>query len=198
VVHPPRRTVQEANVDKWLNRFGQVAVIAIAVAAATVVLRPAVNQRSKRESGLEIGDRVDVSRLSLSVRTLLIATRSTCGYCVDSVPFYRTLSGVPIVWIAVGEDIGTNRQFLLGNGISPERLVTPAVAGLPETLPTPTIVVVDPGGMVMKTWVGSLEPGAQHEVYEVIGRSATPTRSHECARDVPCGMPLTEERFAIS
>lgn len=151
-------------MDKWLNRLGQVAMVAIAAAALVAVFRPQPNLAPRSVTGYEPGDKIDVRNMPLSGPALLIATRSTCGFCTESIPFWRTRSGVPIVWLAVGEDVSTNRKYLLANGLEANFVLALDEARVTKVTATPTLILIDKNGTVIKAWVGSLGSSAQDDV----------------------------------
>ena len=151
-------------MDKWLNRLGQVAMVAIAVAALIVVLRPESRPSPQAPEGYKRGDRIDLSKIPLNGPTLIVATRSTCNFCRESVPFWRTIDGTPIVWLAVGEDASTSRSYLIANGLMPDRVITVGDAGMTKVSATPTMILLDQSGLVIDVWVGMLGSDAQAAV----------------------------------
>jgi hypothetical protein len=158
-------------MDKWLNRLGQIAMVVIAVAAAVTVIRPIVSRASTAPitvKAYEPGETLDLRGVHVAGPTLLIATRSTCGFCTDSMPFWRTISRVPIVWLAVGEDSATNRNYLVANSLRVSTVLTVAEAGLARITATPTVILADKGGVVRNVWVGLLRPSQQKELQDVL------------------------------
>jgi hypothetical protein len=79
-------------------------------------------------------------------------------------PFLRTLTGVPIIWLAAGEDVETNRQYLVANGLKVDNIVTLDDAGITRIPSTPTVVLIDKGGLVVKAWVGVMGSAEQSDL----------------------------------
>jgi hypothetical protein len=154
-------------VDKWLSRAANISIIAIAISAVFVVTRP--RNVSQPQPGYQVGDTLDLSKLSLTGDTLLIATRSTCRFCTESMELYRSLAGANIVWVAVDEDVAKNRQYLLDHGLAPGAVHTQSELALSELSITPTIVAVNAKGVVRNTWVGRLPADRAAEVRSSIG-----------------------------
>jgi hypothetical protein len=79
-------------VDKWLNRLGNIAIIVLAVVAVTCVFQRGASSPPTSQPRYQPGDRLDRSKLNIGGRTLIIATKSTCRYCSESMSFYRSLA----------------------------------------------------------------------------------------------------------
>lgn len=139
-------------------------MLAIAVAALVAVFRPQPTRETRAAGGYQPGEAVDIRKIPVRGPTLLIATRSTCGFCTDSIPFWRTLAEFPIVWLAVGEDPTTNRKYLLDQGLQAEHVTTLADAGATKIGSTPTILLIDKDGVIKRVWVGLLAAEEQADV----------------------------------
>ncbi len=160
-------------MDKWLNRLAHVAVLAIAVAALVAVFRPQSPAATQVRLPYQPGEKLGLGEVALSAPTLLIATRSTCGFCTDSMPFYRTLTQVPIIWVAVGEDTTTNLNYLASHGLKADNVFGAGQVGLSRVDGTPTIVLVDEEGVVIRVWLGLLAPEGQDDVRSTLAALAT-------------------------
>jgi hypothetical protein len=105
-------------------------------------------------------------------RTLVLALRSGCHYCEASAPFYRRLvqmqasKGGDFGLLAVlPDDDLTARSYLSSEKLmlafEPDIALT--AAGI---LGTPTLIVVNNDGRVVKSWVGVLSSKQEKEVEE--------------------------------
>lgn len=150
-------------MEQWLNRLGNVAMIVIAAAAIIAVTRW-WQEPERSIEGYQPGELIDLEKIGIEGPALLVATRSTCTFCTESLPFLRSLSGIHVVWLAVGEDADTNRKYLTTNGIRADTVVTLSAAGVTKVSATPTIVLTDKKGVVVKVWRGLLGPDAQRQV----------------------------------
>lgn len=157
-------------MDKWLNRATNIALIVLSVAAITVMAERLTSDDRPSAPVATVGYRpgdqiVDGRTLGLKGRTLLIATKSTCQYCTQSLPFYKSLAGRGrIVWIAVGETVDLNRSYLQGHGIDAALVVTVAESRVANLRSTPTVIVVDKEGKYVNSWIGALGPAGEADV----------------------------------
>jgi hypothetical protein len=137
-------------------------MIVIALAAAVAVLRPQTATRAS--TGYKAGDVVDLTSVPLETASLVIATRSTCRFCAASMPFYRSLTEIPIIWVAVGESVEVNRQYLRENGLEPTTIVEQSSSEMTKVRVTPSVALVDRQGRVIDVWVGQLDLDAETAV----------------------------------
>lgn len=97
-------------------------------------------------------------------RTAVLFVRSTCHFCTESMPFYRELAkdGRRVVAIS-GDSREVLDRYLTDNGLTIPR-ATVARGDWTKLTGTPTIVVVDAAGRVVKSWVGLLSPEGQRDL----------------------------------
>ena len=158
-------------MEKWLNRFANAAVVAIAVTAVLAIASPRREPDAKLLARYKEGDRIELQQVKTSGPTLLIVTRSTCGFCTNSMPFYKTLADLPVIWLATGEDSETNRRYLLANGVKADTVMTVQEASVTKVGGTPTIILIDGQGFIQREWLGLLGPEQQREVREELQRT---------------------------
>lgn len=155
-------------MDKWLNRFANIAVILIALAAVlTVIQRFVPRQDISAVPAYRPGERIAINGLSVAGPTLLIGTRSSCRYCTESLAFYRRLqevADVKKVWVAAGEDISANKAYLQSNGLMAEVVLSADAAGLTKLSSTPTLILLDRTGTIVDVWIGKLGAESEGEV----------------------------------
>jgi hypothetical protein len=124
---------------------------------------PTVSSRTGYHRGERIGVLPGVD-FSQTKRTLVLFIRTTCPYCVKSMPFYHALveqvrsRGAKARLVIVGPEHESElRTFLASHDVSVDDVVSSPSAG--SRIPgTPTLVLVDPKGIVLDQWVGVL-PG---------------------------------------
>jgi hypothetical protein len=100
---------------------------------------------------------------------LVVFLRTTCEYCLYSVPFYRELSdqrrlaGHEFQLILAGyEAQDALASFAARNGIAADRVVSVPVEQL-RVEATPTLVLTNSSGVVESVWIGEI-PQAQHQM----------------------------------
>ena len=103
-----------------------------------------------------------------SKRTLVLAFRTGCPYCSESTGFYRTLSEQcrlnHVRLIAVAPDpVSESQQYLKEAGVSVDEVRQSELPRL-GIMRTPTLVLVDDGGIVSRIWLGELSSSNQQDV----------------------------------
>lgn len=106
--------------------------------------------------------------------TLVLAVRSTCGFCTQSMPFYgrliddvkRANRKIKIVAVSTDSTVVLQRYFE-SHGIALESLRTVS-AGYLRIVGTPTILLADSSGVVKTVWIGLLDPAQEAAVLSVV------------------------------
>jgi peroxiredoxin len=102
-------------------------------------------------------------------RTLLLVLSRDCRYCTESAPFYRNLAreaegraGVRLIAV-FPQEVAEGRKYLADLGVSVHevRQAAPSSTGAGGT---PTLILVDEGGVVRNSWVGKLAAPEESEV----------------------------------
>ena len=163
-----------------LEAIANVTVIAVALAVGYVLLKEKVAGPRLPQS-TAAGDRLvalpglDWSRHR---RTLVLALNSGCHYCQDSVPFYQRLAqaakpngdDLEIVTVFPNDEEAVRRLM------KQEGLAIGTIPAVPleklGVVVTPTLVLVDRGGRVERSWVGLLTPRQELEVLSVVSGSS--------------------------
>jgi hypothetical protein len=100
-------------------------------------------------------------------QTLIMALRSDCVFCQESMPFYRRLLardtvGTQVVVAAPARDVGIN-AYLASQAVVPDAILLVPPGGLP-LYGTPSLIMVDPSGAVIDAWIGLLDAEQEAEV----------------------------------
>jgi hypothetical protein len=100
-------------------------------------------------------------------QTLLLALQKGCHYCTDSAPFYQRLmreraDSTRIVAV-LPQQTGISREYLTGLGVSVDEVRQAPLSALGAS-GTPTLILVNNKGRVVKAWAGQLPPQAEVEV----------------------------------
>jgi peroxiredoxin len=110
--------------------------------------------------------------LKTAKRTLILATSSSCRFCVASLPFYRKLvpaaksHGVRIV--AVTPELpATNRAFLEDNQVSVDAALSVRQSRLSLGM-TPLLILVRKDGTVVGSWEGKLSGRMEKQVLKIV------------------------------
>jgi hypothetical protein len=160
------RRAGQLQLDKWLNRTANIAVVVVALLALGSSAGLSQFRPQQPKADYKPGDRVDKDKLGLTTPSLIMITRSTCGACNASIPFYQSLGGVSIKAVAA-EAVGSNQEYLSYYGIRTESVVSLADSGLRVT-GVPTLIAVDESGRVIKSWRGRLSERQEADVVRTI------------------------------
>ncbi len=112
---------------------------------------------------------------SSSDRTLLIAVRSDCRFCRNSLPFYQRIieerhkrgnRGLQIVFASPGWDTQV-KDTLAHDGVAVDGVLFTRLEplGIPST---PTLLLVDRAGRIQQSWRGELPTSAQGAVLRAL------------------------------
>ena len=174
-------TETPATKKSALDTVANIAIILVCAIAAFVLIR---NQFfPPRPPGappqVEKGERFDQLKGVVPAgtdRALVVALAPNCGYCNQSMPFYKQLidernkKSSPVKVIAVvrsEQEKAEEAQKFTSVGTQPDNMVhldfsTIKVPG------TPTVLYVDNTGKVLDVWVGMLDESKQKDVLEVL------------------------------
>lgn len=161
-------------MDRFLQRSVDVLTIIVGLAALIVIGARFVTPPA---SSVEIADNVRLDAeatgidFSVESKTLLMVLRSDCGFCQESMPFYRRLlerdtSNVQVIVAAPPYDAGIG-DYLASEEVNPDSVVFVNAGVLPVS-GTPTLLVVDAEGLVTHAWVGLLNADREEEVFNAL------------------------------
>ena len=155
-----------------------VAVILLAVVIGIVFIKDRLAPSSPESIEVKVGDKlakIEGWDFGAHNETLMLVLRKGCHFCEDSAPFYQRLvtqqkqSGSHAAIIAVFPDAADAAKEV----VQSEGLGVQAISGVPlEKLNvngTPTLLLVDSTGKVLKAWMGMLSPRQELEVIKATG-----------------------------
>jgi hypothetical protein len=178
------------------TKFEYISNTLVCIAGALVLYSQVGGWIRDREKYVHAGDHMPVvSGLNWADhdRTLLLILSSACRFCEASVPFYRKLAATQdsgeakaFVSVALPEAPPKANRFLQA-----EDLRLPLAAHVPlsslRVSGTPTLLLIDRTGKVLKVWIGKLSDDGEASVMEAIGIkrklasvSQTPERFRTC------------------
>jgi hypothetical protein len=164
------------DLHKRIELLANVAIIVVALALCAVLVQRYLLPASPRDEaavkGVMPGTKLQLPGLDWgqSDRTLLIVLSTTCRFCTESAPFYQRLAqekakaGGNIRMVAVlPQGVEAAQKYLGEHGIAVDQ-VRQAAPGAAYAEATPTLIMVDRTGSVIKTWVGKLPAEKEAEV----------------------------------
>ncbi len=115
-------------------------------------------------------------------RTLVLALSTQCHFCTASAPFFRTLvaqAGKNVKIVAVfPQPVDEAQRYLMSEGVRVDQIERADLNRI-GVRGTPTMLLVDSGGIVTNVWVGKLQQNQQEKVLAII------TDAHSAARLLP-------------
>lgn len=161
------------NVSKKIELAANVAIIVVACLLATVLVKNYLVTRhteQARNSQSQPLKNPTVSGLDIdwrqSKQTLLLAVSSTCHFCTESAPFYKQLArerGRTRLIALLPQPIDEGKRYLEGLGVTVDEIRQTPLSSI-NVNGTPTLMLVDRDGVVIKTWVGRLAEEQQADV----------------------------------
>lgn len=173
----------EAPKKSTLDTVANIAIIVTcAVALALMVNRYFFNKPAPPPGAppqAEVGEQFDQLRQVVpagSEKALVVALSPTCGFCNESMPFYKRLidernqkgSNVKFIAAVPAEEAKAEEQKKFAEaGVQPDSLVTMDFASI-KVPGTPTILLVDNQGKVLNVWVGKQQASGEEEILETL------------------------------
>jgi len=159
---------------KRLDLIANIAVIVTSVALLGFLGNSMYESRHAPQSGMDraqalVGSTVQLTGVDSTRKdkTLLIAISKTCHFCQESQPFYRQLGQTPSVTanlVAVLPMPQPDAENYVHTSISPSLQAVSASFDAMGVSGTPTLLLVDRKGKVIRAWVGKLDDAGQKQV----------------------------------
>jgi hypothetical protein len=160
-------------LKKWLEIAANVAIICVCMLIAVVgVKRYLLPSPASAFSTPSKGTRLSVPGFdwSRSDRTLVMVLSTQCHFCSESAEFYKkllpeaTTRGTQIVAV-LPQSPEESRLYLTSLGLptSNVSIQQEGATGI-HVSGTPTIILADNKGLVVRAWVGKLAPSGETEV----------------------------------
>jgi hypothetical protein len=163
-------------LTKRIEQASNIAVIVAAVVVSAVYIQRWFGAMPAAGPGF---DRKAVNLASLTSApakvNIVLGLSIACRFCEENAPFYRTLAsstqpgGVALFAVfpqpRADAEQYLDRHSIRADGVSSHPLADYGISG------TPTLLLLDSGGKVIRAWVGALDSSRQQEVLESIRKS---------------------------
>jgi hypothetical protein len=107
-------------------------------------------------------------------KTLLLAIRTGCHFCEDSLPFYKRLAGLEKsntlhahVLAVMPDDRDSAAKELQSGGVAVDGVFNQPLNSI-QVSGTPTLLLLDAKGRVAKAWVGQLTPQGEKRLITAV------------------------------
>ncbi|HEV2247492.1 MAG TPA: hypothetical protein VGW37_12630 [Terriglobia bacterium] len=172
-----------------------VVVILLAVVIGSVFLKDRFGAPRPDPNEVKVGDQLPglhAYNWKAHERTLVLALRSGCHYCEDSMPFYRRLAK-----LEQSNQTGAHLLAVFPDDPAAVRHVVETQQLTIEALPgfelgqvkvqgTPTLMLVDEQGRVSKVWMGELPAAEEAEVIAAISKPPAAQSKQQSSLRAPC------------
>ena len=164
-------------VEKWVRIAGDTVTVVVGVLLIVVLGlrllggdRPGIQQQQQQVVDVRLESDIGIDFAAASI-TLIMALQSDCGYCQESMPFYRRLlehdtDDVQIVVAAPPGDSGIV-AYLKSEGVTPDSVIFVELSRLPVS-GTPTLVLTEGEGLVTHAWIGLLDAEREAELIDTL------------------------------
>lgn len=163
------------NLAKRIEVASNIAIIAVAVLLAVVLVKSYLfSSKPDSDRGVAAGTKIEFRDIdwAQSSHTVVLALQKGCHFCTESAPFYQKLvsqasqKGTRIVAILPSE-VNASQEYLnaLNVRISEIRQIPLEVLKVGGT---PTVILVNDKGVVVRSWVGKLPPNQEAEVLSML------------------------------
>ncbi|HEX8179018.1 MAG TPA: rhodanese-like domain-containing protein [Pyrinomonadaceae bacterium] len=167
---------------KRIELCANIAIITLALLLGALAIRrhffpptPAPRPRGTLEPAALIGSHPTLPAVDWAKqgRTVLLALSTHCRYCTQSAPFYQRLAQTlarqaDTKLLAVfPEESAEAQRYLQALGLSVAGVYQAPLANI-GVGGTPTLLVVDDKGAVVKAWVGQLNDDDESEVWQAL------------------------------
>lgn len=159
-----------ATLAKKIEIAANIAILIAAFAVVAFFVRNYVAGRTNNPPSIAAGEKFALKGVDWqsSEKNLVLAVSTTCHFCTESAPFYRTLvdqcrqSHVHVVAV-LPQPPAEAQAYLANEGVAVDEIRQSPLADL-EVRGTPTLLLVDRAGVVRNVWVGKLAERAEKEL----------------------------------
>ncbi len=167
-----------------LEKIANAVIIMVCVVALYALVDQTIAMKSKQISTTNIiGKPIKLSSLRgvhAKPLTVVLAMSSTCHYCLDSLPLYEKISqgrkntgGSRFDFVVVSpEPTGQMAKFLADHHIEADQVLQAPPTSI-GVLGTPSILLVDSGGVVRRVFAGKLAASKEAELEGAIRSDAS-------------------------
>jgi hypothetical protein len=165
------------NIARTIEVTANVAIIFVAISLGVVLISRTI--RSYRAPVSDSGNAAQVKEQRIQLpgvdwskneQTLVMAISSTCHFCTESAAFYRDIRArTRVHTIAVlPQSVDEGRNYLGKLGVQVDEVLQASLGSI-DVSGTPTLLLVNRDGTVIRTWIGKLPPDSEKEVLLSVG-----------------------------
>lgn len=163
-------------MTRKLDIVTNIAIVIVALIASAVLVKNYL--QSKAEQGVPpqigVGEKFSLTDVDWkgNGNTLVLALASGCDSCSESAPFYRRLTAdLPAervhITAVLPESVEESREYLRSLKVEIGDVRQGSFQSL-KIKGTPTLILVDPEGVVRNVWLGRFPPDKEQQVIDII------------------------------
>jgi hypothetical protein len=169
--------MSETSLFRKAEFVANVSIVVVALLLSIVLVKgylltksspPALDREAAGSSEIHVGQALALPDVDWAKngRTLILALSSTCHFCTDSAPFYQRLvneRGNARLVAVLPQPINDGKDYLDRLGVAVDE-VRQAPLGSINVRGTPTLLLVNDRGVVVREWMGRLPAEQETEV----------------------------------
>lgn len=166
----------KSHLESATNFAVLLVSVVVLLTCARIYLTP--DSTPQLQKGLQKGNilpSLPVYSYGDSSRTLIIALNTDCGYCSQSIPFYKKLlssnsktTRIVAVFINPADKV---KQYLRQQQFDINTFPPGTNFNEINVTATPTLILVDDKGAILNFWVGKLSEDDEGQVIRLIGNT---------------------------
>jgi hypothetical protein len=162
------------NSGKKIETAANCAIVVVSLLLAVVLFKNHFLPQHRTQSpAISPGDKVSLSQVDWEAhgQTLVLALQKGCHFCTESAPFYKRLvreaakHGRTHLVAVLPNSADESQSYLAQLGVSIPEIRQAWLSGVTGT---PTLILVDHKGVVLRVWREELPPEKEQEVLEAI------------------------------
>ncbi|HET8889845.1 MAG TPA: hypothetical protein VFQ41_13150 [Candidatus Angelobacter sp.] len=163
-----------ANIAKKVEVGANIAIIIAVVIIGVSFVRNHTGKQQPASHQIPIGTKFTLQNVNWKTneKNLVFALSTNCHFCSESADFYRQIAQAKaknVRTIAVfPQPVEAAQEYTKKMGIEFDEVRQASLTGL-EINGTPTLLIIDNGGLVRNVWVGKLPTQKEKEVLAKVG-----------------------------
>lgn len=176
----PAHLRKKASLEKLFKKtefVANIAIIIVAVLLLGVVAKRFFNSPSQQTAAARpVESQHNLGKIALpgvnwsNSPVLVLAISTSCHFCTESAPFYRNLTkshpGVRLVAV-FPQPVEAGQQYLQGLGVATDQVLQAQLDSI-NVSGTPTLLLVNKDGSVLRRWVGLLPKEGEADVWDAL------------------------------
>lgn len=161
------------SIFKKIEIITNLAILLVALLLGLVIVKNhfiASPKRDASESGYQLSASLPNVDWRKNSRTLVLVLSNTCHFCTESAPFYQQLArarGDTRLVAVLPQPVEEAKLYLQRLGVSVDQIHRVALNSI-AVRGTPTLLLVNSDGVVVRSWFGKLQMEQEAEVISKI------------------------------